>query len=303
MRILLSKGSRGTQVKELQIKLNKILGDTVSVDGIFGYGTSQAVKQFQADYGLKVDGIVGNYTWVAIDLESNKESNNLMTFAKSRFVVFVDAGHGGIDMNGIYATAGKRAFHPEYELHQKGHYFEGYENRIVAEMFIEKCTEAGIQTVRTYHPYKDTPLLERASLVTDYLHRGYYGYMHSFHSNAISSSNSKDKLENTKGFSVYTTTGQNYSDKIADVHFKHMKNALPDWKFRTQDKDGDADYESNFYILRHTDLEHFTKFGAILEEFGFHTSGQDCDFIVNHRKERVQAALATAIWTKIKMQY
>ncbi len=108
MRVLLSKGSRGTQVKELQIKLNKILGDAIVVDGIFGEVTSHAVKQFQADYGLKVDGIVGNYTWVAIDLESNKESNNLMTFAKSRFVVFVDAGLAGLILEGADGEEGSR---------------------------------------------------------------------------------------------------------------------------------------------------------------------------------------------------
>ena len=81
-----------------------------------------------------------------------------------------------------------------------------------------------------------------------------------------------------------------------------MKNALPNWNYRTQKEDGDMDYESNFYILRNTDLEYFTNFGAILEEFGFHTSSKDCEFIVKHRDERTDAALATAIWTKIQME-
>tara|TARA_B100000963_G_scaffold110861_1_gene96478 strand:+ start:1782 stop:2693 length:912 start_codon:yes stop_codon:yes gene_type:complete len=302
MRILLAKGSKGSKVKELQIKLNKVLGLALVHDGDFGNATDKAVRQFQAQYGLKVDGIVGNYTWAAIDLESSKNGTSLMNFHKNRFVVFVDAGHGGINMDQIYTTAGKRAFHPDLDLHKNGHYYEGYENRIVAEMFIEKCTNAGIQTIRTYHPYEDTTLLDRSNLITSYLYRGYYGYLHSFHSNAISSTNSPEKLENTTGFSVYTTTDQNMSDRIAENHFIHMKNALPNWNYRTQKEDGDMDYESNFYILRNTDLEYFTNFGAILEEFGFHTSAKDCQFIVTHRDERTDAALATAIWTKMQME-
>ena len=98
MRILLAKGSQGTKVKELQMKLNKILGTALATDGDFGIATDQAIRQFQAEYGLKVDGIVGNYTWAAIDLESSKNGTDLINFAKNRFVVFVDAGHGGINM-------------------------------------------------------------------------------------------------------------------------------------------------------------------------------------------------------------
>lgn len=37
-----------------------------SIDGIFGPGTDNAVRTFQADAGLKVDGIVGRKTWTAL---------------------------------------------------------------------------------------------------------------------------------------------------------------------------------------------------------------------------------------------
>jgi len=300
--ILLTKGSTGHQVKELQKKLNKILGTSAAVDGDFGPGTDKLVKQFQKKYNLKVDGIVGNYTWKNIELQYNSKQSNLMTFKKERFVVFVDAGHGGCDNSGKYTTSGKQAFHPGLQLHQGGKYYEGYENRIVAEMFIEECTDMGIQTVRTYHPYKDTSLKDRCDIVKDWLDRGYYGYLHSFHSNAIASSNSPAKMLGTIGFCVYTTTGQNLSDKIADEHMKNVQMKVGDWKYRYQDKDDmDSDYEANFYILRNTDLVYYAKFGAILEEFGFHTSAVDCVFIIEHRQQRADAALITALWTKEMM--
>jgi len=278
-----------------------ILGTFAAVDGDFGPGTDKLVRLFQKKYNLKVDGIVGNHTMKNIDVQYNSKHSNLMTFGKTRFVVFVDAGHGGCNSAGTYTTKGKRAFHADKKLHQAGNYYEGYENRIVAEMFIDECTAAGIQTVRTYHPYKDIPLKERCDIVRDWLDRGYYGYLHSFHSNAIASTNSPAKMLSTRGFSVYTTTGQNQSDQIAEQHMQNVQLKVGDWKYRYQKTDGDSDYEANFYILRNTDLEFYAKFGAILEEFGFHTSAVDCEFIIEHRQHRAEAALMTAIWTKEMM--
>lgn len=50
-------------VKFLQTKLG-FIGD--SIDGKFGAGTEAAVKRFQQDKGLLVDGIVGQKTWIAL---------------------------------------------------------------------------------------------------------------------------------------------------------------------------------------------------------------------------------------------
>lgn len=60
MAILLTKGSRGEEVKRLQRALNLI------PDGIFGVVTEDAVKAFQKAHGLKPDGIVGEKTWAVI---------------------------------------------------------------------------------------------------------------------------------------------------------------------------------------------------------------------------------------------
>lgn len=58
----LRKGSRGLYVEELQEMLDK-RGYTLKVDGKFGDKTLEAVKAFQADNGLVVDGVVGAKTW------------------------------------------------------------------------------------------------------------------------------------------------------------------------------------------------------------------------------------------------
>lgn len=58
----LKKGCRGEYVKKLQQML-VCLGYAVAVDGIFGAKTLAAVRAFQKDNGLTVDGIVGKNTW------------------------------------------------------------------------------------------------------------------------------------------------------------------------------------------------------------------------------------------------
>ena len=63
--MLLKKGSRGEEVKQLQ----KALG--IGADGIFGSGTEAVVKKFQKDNGLAVDGLVGPGTWEAIGIDTD----------------------------------------------------------------------------------------------------------------------------------------------------------------------------------------------------------------------------------------
>ena len=62
---MLSQGSKGEEVRKLQTALNRA-GSNLSVDGIYGEKTKQAVCNFQDDNGLKVDGICGAATWEAL---------------------------------------------------------------------------------------------------------------------------------------------------------------------------------------------------------------------------------------------
>lgn len=62
---LLKLGSKGEHVKKLQRALNAN-GASLSVDGDFGSKTEAAVKTFQRNNKLVVDGIVGPATWGAL---------------------------------------------------------------------------------------------------------------------------------------------------------------------------------------------------------------------------------------------
>ncbi len=59
-----TKGSlmRGDDVKWLQASLNQLINAGLTVDGMFGKNTYNAVKNFQSLNSLGVDGIVGTYT-------------------------------------------------------------------------------------------------------------------------------------------------------------------------------------------------------------------------------------------------
>lgn len=65
-RSILKKGSRGADVTYLQQRLTAKGYGVGMIDGIFGQKTLEAVKAFQAEHGLGVDGIVGALTWVTL---------------------------------------------------------------------------------------------------------------------------------------------------------------------------------------------------------------------------------------------
>ena len=69
----LRRDSNGHDVERLQITLNEIGYGYLVVDGIFGSNTEEAVKQFQKDMSLEVDGIVGQNTWYVLLIDRIKD--------------------------------------------------------------------------------------------------------------------------------------------------------------------------------------------------------------------------------------
>ncbi len=62
-RTVYALGSQGSYVSAIQAVLTKEVDDELVVDGTFGVHTDSAVRLYQYDNGLKVDGIVGPKTW------------------------------------------------------------------------------------------------------------------------------------------------------------------------------------------------------------------------------------------------
>ncbi|QQK76653.1 C40 family peptidase [Salicibibacter cibarius] len=69
------RGDQGSGVEQLQSDLNE-QGYTVQVDGLFGSETENAVKTYQNDQGLGVDGIAGPNTYDALSSGNASSSDS-----------------------------------------------------------------------------------------------------------------------------------------------------------------------------------------------------------------------------------
>lgn len=76
-----------------------------------------------------------------------------------------------------------------------------------------------------------------------------------------------------RGWLVYTSKGNTKSDLLADLLYKKAKELLP--SVRSDFSDGDADYESNFYVLAKT------KCPAVLTENLFQDNKADVEFLTS----------------------
>lgn len=253
--MVLKKGSTGPEVEELQ----KILG--IKVDGDFGPATKLAVMKYQAQNGLTADGIVGPQTWSKMKSQKDTDSG-------SNYLWILDNGHGGI-IEGVYQTSGKRS--PKWE--DGTQLFEGEFNRAVVKRVVKLCEKAGIECINLVDTEKDLSLRWRTDKANDiYRERkqtdGKKCIYVSVHANGFSK-------ESAHGWSVYTTVGETKSDKIAQVLHEKAKKEFPTHKMRMDNRDGDADKESNFWVLRKVVMP------SILSENFFMTNREESKLLLS----------------------
>lgn len=75
--MLLRKGSTGDEVEALKLSL-KAQGYDIDINSVFDAKTDDAVRAFQADQGLQIDGVVGNQTFTRIQkLEAAPELDTI----------------------------------------------------------------------------------------------------------------------------------------------------------------------------------------------------------------------------------
>ncbi len=59
---MLKTGTKSLAVGKMQMQLRRLDIYAGSIDAVFGINTETAVRRFQSDYGLQVDGIAGPVT-------------------------------------------------------------------------------------------------------------------------------------------------------------------------------------------------------------------------------------------------
>jgi N-acetylmuramoyl-L-alanine amidase len=183
---------------------------------------------------------------------------------RTDFMVFLDAGHGGILPNGQYATApGKQWKHANGTFHRDGWFYEGVWNRTLVNRVSDKLHNLQIQHIIVSHEYLDTPLDYRVDLANWYGRRVARTLFFSTHSNAIGNGRAR-------GFELYTSPGRTTSDTVADQHFNNVRELVGDRiRYRSDQSDSDYDKEARFYVLTQTSM------AAVLVEHLFFDNYED----------------------------
>ncbi len=112
------RGDEGQEVMAIQKRLAELNYSVGIIDGDFGSGTEAAIKQFQADRGLEVDGVVGSETYRALmnkEMPANRSNSSARTVLRAAYsvlgtpYVFGGTSPYGFDCSGFVQYSFARA--------------------------------------------------------------------------------------------------------------------------------------------------------------------------------------------------
>lgn len=199
-----------------------------------------------------------------------------------RYTWLIEAGHGGM-INGEYQTSTtwwKRSYFKDgILLDPKKHslewleancdhkYYEGVGNRDIARRIMKGLDKLNIKYSDILNgSEKDISLQQRVDTANAFYAKDKNCIFLSIHSNAFTQ-------QSAGGFSVYTSVGPTNSDKVATILWNKLKAKLSQFPERKDIRDGDPDYEENFYVLRNTAMP------AVCSESLFYTNWEECKFL------------------------
>lgn len=201
---------------------------------------------------------------------------NPMPFVrKQKYLWILDNGHGK-------ETPGKRS----PVLPDKRQLFEYEFNRSIVNRIIKYLKDSGVAFHKLVPEVTDVPLGERVKRANE-LRTDLKKALVSVHANAAGS----DGWVHASGYEVFTTRAYDASDRVANIFFREMHAAIPEFNLRADLSDGDSDKEADFFILKGV---HFAP--AILTENGFMTDPDEARRLLNDGfRERIAQAHANAI--------
>lgn len=188
--------------------------------------------------------------------------------------ILIDNGHGE-------DTPGKRSPYSNVGIEPALEFYEYKWNREIANQVHGKLISMGFDAELIVTEIEDISLSERVKRVNkicDKLGKSNV-ILVSIHSNACGMGT---KWENAKGWCAFTSKGITKSDKLCSCFYENAKEIFNDRKIRYDWTDGDADLESNFYILKNT------KCPAVLTENFFYDNVDDVQYILSEEgKEKI----------------
>lgn len=171
--------------------------------------------------------------------------------------IIIDPGHG-------QNTPGK--------LSPDGRFREYEYNRLIARAVVLHLQYRDFDAALLVPDAIDIPLPERVRRVNAYCAElgADQVCVVSIHVNAAGSDG---KWHSATGWSCYSSRGQTAGDKLADALYAAAERHLDGHNIRKDYSDGDADLESDFYLLKHT------RCAEVLSENGFMDSALSLRFL------------------------
>lgn len=206
----------------------------------------------------------------------------------SKYLYLLDAGHGGINPEGIYTTAPAKM-----HKHKDFVFYEGVFNRQIVKRIAQKLKELGIDYKELAHEFVDTSLSKRTFLANNEQKKRKC-ILFSIHGNA--SSNLK-----ANGWEVFTSPRQDTSDLIANELYENAEKTLKGiMTMRPHSRiKGQHDKEANFWMLVQSTMP------AVLSENGFFTNEKDARFMISEQGQNLiaQIHVDTIIWCENNIDY
>lgn len=180
---------------------------------------------------------------------------------QQRIMPLLDNGHG-------QTTRGKRS--PVWA--DGTQLFEWEFNRDIVRRIAAKLKADGVKFEILVPEETDVSLQERCRRANQYQQMYNNCVLFSIHGNAGGGT----------GWECYTSKGTTKADEIATLLYNEAEKEFTGWKIRKDYVDGDADKESQFYILKHTVCP------AVLSENFFFDNEKDCKLMLSEAgRERI----------------
>jgi len=107
-------GSRGEEVRQIQTKLKSYGYKVTKVDGVYGVETMNAVRQFQRNNGLTVDGVAGRATLAKIGVSTTTTSYEHNVQLLARLINSEARGEPFTGQVAVGAVVLNRVKHPSF---------------------------------------------------------------------------------------------------------------------------------------------------------------------------------------------
>ena len=107
-------GDRGEKVREIQTRLKRWGYYTGNIDGIYGKKTVAAVKYFQRQNGLTVDGICGEQTLAALGISGGSQAGDNDLYLLARMIAAEARGEPYVGQVAVGAVILNRVRHPSF---------------------------------------------------------------------------------------------------------------------------------------------------------------------------------------------